>query len=95
MRSKSATLSLIQGRFPGRERLIERAFGENRSFRELCVDYRRCASAVDRWHRQKGIAASSRQREYSELLEELGLEIQDWLDAAESVSTQAKNRKPL
>jgi len=30
-----------------------------------------------------------------ELLEELGLEIQDWLDAAESVSTRAKNRKPL
>jgi len=95
VRSKSATLSMIQARFPGRERLIERAFGENRSFRELCVDYRRCASAVDRWHRKNGIGASSRHREYTELLEELGLEIQDWLDAAESVSTQAKNRKPL
>ena len=95
MKSKSVTLCLIQDRFPGRERLIERAFGENRSFRELCVDYRRCASAVDRWRRQNGIAASSRHREYTALLEELGLEIQDWLDAAESVSTQAKNRKPL
>mgnify|MGYP001553430791 CR=1 FL=1 len=95
MRSKSATLTMIQARFPGRERLIERAFGESRSFRELCVDYRRCASAVDRWRRKNGIAASSRHREYTELLEELGLEIQDWLGAAESVSTQVMNRKPL
>jgi hypothetical protein len=95
VKSKSATLSLIQDRFPGRERLIARAFGESRSFRGLCVDYRRCASAVDRWRRQNGIGATSRHQEYAQLLEELGLEIQDWLDAAESVSTQAKNRKPL
>ncbi len=95
MKSKSATLSMIQARFPGRERLIEHAFGENRSFRELCVDYRRCASAVDRWHRQNGIGTTSRHQEYTELLEELGLEIQDWLDATESVSMQAKNRQPL
>jgi hypothetical protein len=86
---------MIQARFPGRERSIERAFGENRSFRELCVDYRRCASAVDRWQRSPSNGAASRREEYAELLEELGREIQDWLDATQSVPTQAKNRKPL
>jgi hypothetical protein len=86
---------MIQARFPGRERSIARAFGENRSFRELCVDYRRCASAVDRWQRSPSNGAASRREEYAELLEELGREIQDWLDATQSVPTQAKNRKPL
>jgi hypothetical protein len=83
---------MIQARFPGRERSIERAFGDNRSFRELCVDYRRCASAVDRWQRQNGIGATSRHQEYAEMLEDLGLEIQAWLDATESVSTRVKKR---
>jgi len=92
VRSKSVTLSMIQARFPGRERLIARAFGENRSFRELCVDYRRCAAAVDRWQRSPSNGAASRQEEYLELLEELGLEIQAWLDATDSVSTRVKKR---
>jgi hypothetical protein len=92
VKSQSKTLSMIQARFPGRERSIERAFGENRSFRELCVDYRRCASAVDRWQRSPSNGAASRREEYAELLEDLGLEIQAWLDATESVSTRVKKR---
>ena len=93
MRSQSATLSMIQARFPGRERSIARAFGENPSFRELCDDYRKCASAVDRWQRQTGKSAASRRQEYAELLEELHLEIRAWLDAMESVSTHETERE--
>ena len=93
MRSQGATLSMIQARFQGRERSIARAFAENGSFRDLCDDYRKCASAVDRWQRQKGKSAVSRRREYQELLEELALEIRTWLDAMESVSTQENERE--
>lgn len=94
MRSKGTTLSMIQTRFPGRERPIARAYAENRSFRELCDDYRKCDSAVDRWQRQqgKGNEAASRRQEYVELLEELDLEIRTWLDAMDSVSTHTKGR---
>ena len=93
MRSKGVTLSMIQARFPGRERSIARAFGENRSFRDLCDDYRKCDSAVDRWQRTKGKGAVSRRQEYEELLEELHFEIRAWLDAMESVSAHKKDRE--
>ena len=84
---------MIQARFPGRERSIARAFGENGSFRDLCDDYRKCASAVDRWQRQKGKSAVSRRREYEELLDELHVEIREWLDAMESVSPHENDRE--
>ena len=84
---------MIQARFPGRERSIARAFGENPSFRDLCDDYRKCASAVDLWQRHQGTSAALRRQEYAELLEELGLEIRTWLNAAESVSTHENERE--
>jgi hypothetical protein len=92
MGPRRKTAALIQTLYPGRDRLIESALDEYPAFRELCEDYRRCASAVDRWQRQDGIEATSRHQEYAELLEELGLEIQAWLDAKESVSTRVKKR---
>ena len=81
METRADTLALIQASFAGRDQLIERAFGENPSFRGLCEDYQDCAAALDRWDRLGGADARSQRREYAELLEGLGQEIRSWLEA--------------
>ena len=68
--------------FPGRDELIERAFRRNSSFRDLCQDYRKCATALERWRRSDSEASSVRAREYADLLAELELELEGWLDIA-------------
>ena len=57
MVSKQDTRSLVKREFPGRESLVERAYRENRSFRDLCGDYRDCAEALERWRRSEGSAS--------------------------------------
>lgn len=74
------TLDLIQSTFPGQDRLIGQAFKENRSFHELCEDYRRCVAVLERWKEPTGAEASQRREEYNDLLVELGQEIQSWLE---------------
>jgi hypothetical protein len=81
MISKQDTLSVVTRALPGRDSLIERTYRENRSFRDLCQDYRKCAEALERWRRSEASASSSRIREYAELLTALGREIESWLDA--------------
>jgi hypothetical protein len=81
MVSRQDTRSLVTSAFPGRESLVERAYRESGSFRDLCGDYRKCAAALERWRRSDGGASSSRAREYAELLNELAREIESWLDA--------------
>ena len=78
MSRKSDTLRLIQTSFPGREDLIGDAFRDQR-FRELCEDYRRCDAALDRWKQETGAGITVRINEYSELLTDLGEEIESWL----------------
>lgn len=80
MVSRQNTQTLIACAFPGRELLIERVYRESRSFRDLCGDYRKCASALERW-RRSGDVSSPRVEEYAELLDELTEEIEVWLDA--------------
>ena len=77
------TLNLIQTTFPGQGQLIGQVFEENGTFRELCEDYRRCVAALDRWKESTGTEASQRHQEYTELLMELGKEIETWLDASQ------------
>lgn len=78
------TLTLIRTSFPGRDELITSAFRENRSFRELCRDYRRCVAALHRWRSLEAALPRTRGQEYSELLVELGSEIQNWLQALDT-----------
>jgi hypothetical protein len=84
MTTKPKTLSLIQTSFPGRDQVIERAYREQRSFRELCDDYRKCVAARDRWQRLEGNQPFPRWQEYEKLLGELRSEIQTWLEAMKS-----------
>ena len=87
MGSRSETLTLIRASFPGRDRLIERAYRDNESFRALCRDYRACVVAVHRFKRQRAATSPPRWQEYAELRVELGDEIQAWLEAMDNGSS--------
>lgn len=83
MSDATDTLGLIQSSFPGRERAVDRAFGRSQSFRDLCEDYRKCVGALHRWQQTAVCEAPPRWQEYSDLLLELGGEIQTWLEAVD------------
>ena len=86
------TLKLIQTSFPGRDQLIEKAFSDTQSFRDLCEDYRKCFAALHRWKRRTTVEASPRRQEYTNLLMELGQEIETWLEDAETESPPTNRR---
>ena len=75
------TLKLIQSSFPGRDQLVEHAFHESRPFRNLCEDYRRCVAALHRWKKSTAAEGNHRRQEYTDLMMELGREIETWLEA--------------
>jgi len=87
MGSRQDTKSCVAEAFPGIASLIESAYRESGSFRDLCRDYRKCAEALDGWRRSSDEASTSRAREYAELLSELGREIESWFEAMENGST--------
>ena len=80
MPAKTNILNLITTRFGGRDLLIERAYRHDASFRSLCEDYRDCTDAIERLRKEDSTIAAVRREEYTELLEELGGEIRDWLE---------------
>jgi hypothetical protein len=83
----------ISSSFPGNERLIDRAYRDDPTFRELCDDYVGCAAALERWQRSNGDKSSPRSEEYSELLAELTDEVQAWLDAMVDDSSRVSGIK--
>ena len=84
MSRENETLSLIRTTFPGRDRLIESAFHESRSFRDLCAEYRRCPAALHRWKQETAPEVCQRRQEYTELLTELGREIETCLETIDT-----------
>ena len=92
MTSGRNTLSLIVGELPDRDVLIDRVYRQSARFRELCGDYRRCAAALERWHRSDDAASPARESEYAELLDQLRGEIVQWLDAMDAGSTPPQQR---
>lgn len=94
MGSTKTTFAVILRAFPDRRDFIERAFHEHPSFRELCEDYRRCAAALERWQQLNGDGPSARSREYAELLEELGREIEESLGTATAGPSRAGGAAP-
>ena len=94
MSPRRDTLAVLRTSFAGRDELIERAFRGNRSFRELCEHYVSCIAAIHHWQRAQAPGAVSRQQEYSELRDELGREIETWLEAMEAGSPRT-NKEPM
>jgi hypothetical protein len=86
------TLTAIQRSFAGREELIERAFRDNWAFRELCEHYRQCLATLRHWEHEGSPEAVLRHQEYTDLLEDLGREIEGWLDAMEAARLRSSMR---
>ena len=80
MPTKTNILNLITACFAGRDLLIERAYRHDASFRSLCEDYRDCVDVIERLRNEGSAIAATRREEYTELLEELGCEIREWLE---------------
>jgi hypothetical protein len=68
-------LFCVVKRFPGRKRLIFEIFKKNSNFQAICDDYRQCSEALARWKQSASEEAPARKKEYSDLLQELELEI--------------------
>ena len=79
MGSREDTKACVAAAFPESVSLIERAYRENSSFRDLCRDYRKCAETLETWRQSEDASSSSRAREYAELLSELAEELETWL----------------
>ena len=94
MTAKRDIAAPISSSFPGYERLIDHAYRNDPTFRELCDDYRRCAAALKRWQRSNGDEASRRIEEYGELLAELAEEVEAWIDGmADDSSRVSENER--
>ena len=86
-RSETDTLSLIRTSFASHDRIIERAYRDSRSFRDLCGDYRRCVAVLHRWEHRDEPESDSRRQEYTQLLAELTDEIDSWFEALKDLPT--------
>jgi hypothetical protein len=74
------SVALVIGQFESWKACIEQSFQESDDFQSLCEDYAVCAQALEKWEASNAALADQRRQEYSELLAELGQEIQDWLE---------------
>lgn len=62
-------------RFPEHRNALRQKYKASESFQMLCENYQKCSEALEYWTKSQHPEASNRQREYSELLKELELEI--------------------
>jgi hypothetical protein len=75
MRVIQPSLFLIMKRFPDCRNALRQKYRTSESFQSLCQNYQKCTVALGHWVKSEHEEAPSRQREYSELKEELELEI--------------------
>ena len=73
-------LALITSRFESGSDFIAQAFIKDKEFPSICKDYFDCHRALETWRNSDAVVAAQRLQEYSELLEELGRDIREWLD---------------
>ena len=69
------SLFLLMNRFPDRKDALRQKYRSSESFQSICWSYKKCKEALEHWTQSKHKEASKRQREYTELLKELELEI--------------------
>ena len=80
------TLLRIEDYLPGWAEFVEAEYRVNSEFQALCDDFLVCARAKDKWERDESPIASERRREYAEWLQELLLEVKDWLQHSANTS---------
>ncbi len=72
--TKSCLFNVLE-KFPDRGGDIKRLYKKNQAFQTICEDYRQCVEALHHWNQSNEKEASSRRREYEQLLQELVDEI--------------------
>ena len=73
-------LFLILQRFPQRKEALRQLYRTSDTFQAICHSYQQCTEALDYWSISEHAEARSRQREYTELKNELEREIIQSLD---------------
>jgi hypothetical protein len=68
-------LFLVMNRFPDKRNALRQLYRSSESFESLCLNYQKCSDAIAYWGKSESQQASDRHQEYSELLQELELEI--------------------
>jgi hypothetical protein len=67
-------------RFPDSKDALRQLYRTSESFQAICHSYQKCSEALGYWSKSEHEEAPTRQREYSELIKELELEIIQSLD---------------
>jgi hypothetical protein len=78
-----ATLAPVLEKFPEAGTKIRRLFQQSPSFQSLCEDYRDCLAAWQYWGQAASEEAPSLSQSYTELLQELEQEVQEYLQGEE------------
>ena len=68
-------LFLVMNRFPDRKNTLRQLYRSSEFFESLCLNYQKCSDALVYWGKSESKQATDRHEEYSELLQELELEI--------------------
>jgi len=76
----------LESHLPDWAEIIETEYRNSKDFRALCNDFQVCAVAREKWEGSEAPIAPERRREYSEWLEELLVEIKDWLQQSATAS---------
>lgn len=77
-------------RFPDDRPALRRLFQESSSFQALCEDYRDCLAAFRHWQQATSKEAPELSRSYAELLQELELEIRQYLESEPAADCRGK-----
>ena len=74
-----SSLFHIVKRFPDQKEVIAQFYRKKEDFQTICDDYRRCFEALQGWNQSNSREAPARRKEYSDLLDELEMEIRRYL----------------
>ena len=67
-------------KFPDHKDEVNRLFRDSETFQAICEDYLRCEKALRYWRRVESEEVLIRREEYADLLQELELEIRQYLN---------------
>lgn len=84
--SEETALGCVIDRFPRRESLIQPLYQTDQTFRTLCEDYCDCLKSLARWTGRTSEDAPAYQKDYRELLSELEIEIENYVNRSQGSS---------
>ncbi len=85
------SLFFVMQSFPNHKDALRQLYRTDKTFRDICRNYKKCAEALHYWSESNRSEAAERHREYSALLQELELEITKNLE--ELAATRANQGK--